>query len=333
MNQQALPDDIWRGCETLVRVCADLKPDETALILSDENTREIGEAIAATAHGVSGQVTHCVIPPFTTHGQEPPKDVADEMVESAVIFGVTKMSMAHSQARSCASQAGARYLSLPDYSIEVLASPALRADFRALTSLSNRLADLLTAGHEITLHTALGTDLTCDISGRTANAAPGWCWGPGTLASPPDAETNIALLEDGSQGTIVVDGSIPCAALGLLQTPLRLTVEKGRVVRVKGRQANTLNRVFDHLGDPATRIVAEFGIGLNPLARLRGFMLEDEGCLGTAHLGIGSNAAIGGKNRIPFHLDFIIRDVTVAIDGNTIIANGQMVEEVLGEHD
>ena len=328
MNRQSLPDDIRRGCETLVRVCADLKPDENTLIVSDENTREIGEAIAVVSREVSAQVTHRVIPPFIMHGQEPSKDMADEMVESAVIFGITKASMAHSQARLHASQAGARYLSLPGYSIEVLTSPALHADFRALTSLSNRLADLFTAGHEVTLHTALGTDLTCNISGRTANAAPGWCWGPGTLASPPDAETNIAVLENSSQGTIVVDGSIPCAELGLLQVPLKLTVEKGRVVRVEGQQGNTLNRVFDHLGDPATRIVAEFGIGLNPLAKLRGYMLEDEGCLGTAHLGIGSNATIGGKNNVPFHLDHIVRYVTVAIDGNTIIENGQIVEEL-----
>ena len=262
------------------------------------------------------------------HGQEPPKDVADEMVESAVVFGVTKMSMAHSQARFRASQAGMRYLSLPDYSIDVLASPALRADFRALTSFSNRLADLLTAGHEVTLRTELGTDLTCNITGRTANAAPGWCCGPGTLASPPDAETNIAIVEDSSNGTIVVDGSIPCPELGLLQAPLRLTVEKGRVVQVEGRLADVLNHVFDCLGNPATRVIAEFGIGLNPMAKLRGFMLEDEGCLGTAHLGIGSNPTIGGKNDVPFHLDHIVRYVTVDIDGYTIIENGQFIKEI-----
>ncbi len=196
-----------------------------------------------------------------------------------------------------------------------------------MTPLSNRLADLLTGGSEITLRTALGTDLICNISGRVANPAPGWCYGPGTLASPPDAETNIAILEDGSNGIIVVDGSIPCTELGLLQSPLRLTVEKGLVVRVEGEHADMLSHVFDRSGTPATRIVAEFGIGINPLAKLQGFMLEDEGCLGTVHLGIGSNATIGGKNSVPFHLDHIVRKVTVAIDGKNIIEGGQLVEE------
>jgi leucyl aminopeptidase (aminopeptidase T) len=329
VNQPVPAEDVRLGCEALVRICADVKPGDRALIVSDQYTWEIGEGIERVARAVTGRVTHRVIPPLTMHGQEPPEDVAADMAGNDVIFGVTRMSMAHSHARFRASQRGARYVSLPDYSFAVLASPALRADFRALMPISKRLADLLTDGTALRLQTALGTDLTCQIGGRVANVAPGWCWGPGALASPPDAETNIAPLEDGSQGTVVVDGSIPCAELGLLQEPLRLTVERGRVVRVQGLRADTLNELFDRLGTPATRIVAEFGIGLNPLAELRGYMLEDEGCLGTAHLGMGANATVGGTNSVSFHLDHIIREVTVSIDGRMIIEHGRIVEGIL----
>jgi leucyl aminopeptidase (aminopeptidase T) len=330
MGDQVLSEEVRFACEALVRVCGDVKPHDKVLIISDEKTRWIGDAIERVAREVTARVTHQTIRGFTMHGQEPPEDVGAEMLASAVVFGVTKMSMAHSQARFKASQAGVRYLSLPDYSIEVLTSPALRADFRALTPLSKRLAELLTAGCTITLQTPSGTELTCDIRGREANAAPGWCWAPGSLASPPDAESNIALVEDGSRGTIVVDGSIPCAELGLLHSPVILTVEAGRVVRVQGEQTDTLTRILDRLGNPATRVVAEFGIGLNPLARLRGLMLEDEGCLGTAHLGIGANATVGGKNCVPFHLDHIVRNVTVAIDDRIIMENGKISDGVGG---
>ena len=37
--------ELMPGCETLVRVCADLKPGEQALVVSDTGTREIGEAL------------------------------------------------------------------------------------------------------------------------------------------------------------------------------------------------------------------------------------------------------------------------------------------------
>jgi len=314
-----------QGCQTLVKVCANLKPGEKALIISDETTRDIGEAICDVAKRVTSSVNHHILSPFTMHGQEPPPNVAEEMLECSVIFGVTSMSMAHTNARLKASQNGVRYLSLPDYNSNVLASEALQVNFRALSEIADRIADILTTGHEIIMSTELGTSLTCNISGRTANSAPGWCDGPGTLASPPDAETNIAPLEDGSQGILVIDGSIPCKELGLLVSPLTLTIENGKIVTVTGKKAKELEAVLDHIGDPATRVLAEFGIGLNPKAKLCGSMLEDEGCLGTVHAGFGSNATIGGNNQVPFHLDMITRNVVIEVDGIPLMDKGQLL--------
>lgn len=308
-------------------MCADLKSGEKALIVSDEVTQKLGEQIAKAARQVTDRVTHRTIPPFRIHGEEPPTEIAALMLESDAIFGITRMSMAHSQARLMANLQGARYLSLPDYSVEVLAGSALQADFRGITALSNRLAEILTQGKKIRMKSASGSDLTCVIDGRVANAAPGWCYGPGTLASPPDAETNIAPIEDQSNGVLIVDGSIPCRELGLLHEPIELTVRNGRVTTIRGGRAGVLEKIFDHIGNPLTRVVAEFGIGLNSLAVLSGSMLEDEGCLGTAHIGIGSNATIGGNNRVPFHLDHIVRHVSIDVDGVPLMENGKIILE------
>jgi aminopeptidase len=69
-------------------------------------------------------------------------------------------------------------------------------------------------------------------------------------------------------------------------------------------------------------VLADLGLGLNPRARLSGRMLEDEGCAGTAHLGFGSNATIGGRNLVAFHLDFVIRRPNVWIDGSLAVREG-----------
>ena len=103
---------------------------------------------------------------------------------------------------------------------------------------------------------------------------------------------------------------------------MTLIVENGLVVKVIGEQSNLLNEIFDRLGDPATRVVAEFGIGLNPRAKLCGKMLPDEGSLGTAHVGIGSNITIGGRNNVPFHLDHILKKANISIDDEIIMYNG-----------
>ena len=71
--------------------------------------------------------------------------------------------------------------------------------------------------------------------------------------------------------------------------------------------------------------VAEFGIGLNPMARLCASNLEDLGRLGNAHVGIGSNYAIGGKIKAPCHIDVIFKDITVYFDERMVIERGKVL--------
>lgn len=320
-----LSTGIDAGCWTLVHQCAVVVPDDRVLVVSDDITSGLGNRLAGVANRVTERVKHVTIPSFTMHGEEPEVTIAEQMNQANVIFAITKMSMAHSRACKNAIANGARYLSLPDYSESLLQSASLQADFQSLTRQSEELADKLSVASTITLETASGSNMRFDIRGRFGNAAPGWCNGPGTIASPPDIETNIAIVEDGSEGILVVDGSIPCAEFGLLESPLTLRVEGGRVIEITGKQSKRLEAIFDRAATPLARILAEFGIGLNPKAKLTGVMLEDEGCLGTVHIGIGANATIGGQNSVPFHLDHIIRHATVKIDGDTLLKNGQLV--------
>lgn len=320
-----LEKDIKRGCEALVRTCADLQPEEKALVISDEITREAGQVLAEAARTVSLRVKHITIKPLAMHGQEPPLEAAEEMMENEVVFGITKMSMAHSLSRQKACSQGVRYLSLPDYNLGLLGSPALQVDFKKNTPIVQRVTEILTRGNKITLKTKLGTELRLCLDGRWANCCPGWCDGPGTLASPPDIESNIAPLEEKSEGVLVVDGSIPHEKLGLLKTPITIEIKNGCIGKICGELADVLEEVLDYLQDRKTRVLGELGFGLNPKARLQGIMLEDEGCLGTVHLGFGSNSIMGGKNQIPFHLDMVICYPTVLVDGRYIFDEGRLV--------
>lgn len=316
---------VKHGCEVLVHVCANLHRKDKVLIISDDFTWKVGQAITEVAQTVSAYVKHITIRPFTMHGQEPPTDVTKKMIESTVVFGVTKMSMAHSLACQKACSQGVRYLSLPDYSLNLLSSPALQVDFKKITPIVQWVTEFLSNGERVLLKTKLGTELWMHLDGRQANCCPGWCLEDGTFASPPDIESNIAPLEEKSEGVIIIDGSIPCEKLGLLKKPIKMEIKNGHITKIYGELANVLEEVLDHPQDPKTRILAELGFGLNPNARLQGVMLEDEGCLGTVHFGFGSNTLIGGKNQISFHLDMIARYPTVLVDGCTIFEEGRLI--------
>ena len=54
-------------------------------------------------------------------------------------------------------------------------------------------------------------------------------------------------------------------------------------------------------------------------------MIEDEKILGTVHLAFGASAAIGGTVSMPIHLDCVVLDATLAVDGTPVLDAGRFV--------
>jgi len=317
------PADCRRGATRLVDHCARVAAGERAGVLAEPDTLDVALHLVEILRGRTTHLRLDVIPPLAVHGAPPPAQATETFAWADVLFGLTRSSMAHTADRKRATDRGARYLSLPDYSLAQLAADSLGFDFETAVPVAARLKQSLDRGRSVRVTTAAGTDLTFDVAGRTANACPGVCRVPGALASPPDAETHIAPVERTADGMLVVDGSIPCREIGLLAAPVRLTVRRGAIADADGPAAAALDRVIAGVGRPEARLLAEFGVGLNPRARLTGRMLDDEGCAGTVHFGFGSNATIGGTTDVPFHLDFVVRSPSVWVDGEQVMDRGE----------
>jgi leucyl aminopeptidase (aminopeptidase T) len=71
--------------------------------------------------------------------------------------------------------------------------------------------------------------------------------------------------------------------------------------------------------------VAELGIGTNENARPSGEVLEDEKILGTAHVAFGASAAIGGTVQVPVHLDCVVLEPDLTVDGTPVVRGGTLV--------
>jgi leucyl aminopeptidase (aminopeptidase T) len=312
----------------LLRHCGGLDRDESLVIVCDTTTRDLAEVFAQQARPLTRQVGVHEVAALEMHGQEPPSAIASAMLDADLILGMTQMSMAHTQARLAASNRGARYLSMPDYDLPLLHNPAVTTDYRAAAPRVRRFAEALDAGTHVRVTTERGTDIELNIGGRNANYCPGFVDTPGALGSPPDIEANISPVEPDSNGVIVIDGSIPCREIGLLSTPVKLTVHDG-IIRDIGTSNDALHTcltsLFARAGSDNAYILGECGIGLNPAAELTGNMLTDEGAFGCVHFGFGSNATMGGVNDVPFHLDFVLREPTLAVDGETLIDKGDVV--------
>lgn len=306
----------------LIEVCADYKIGEKIFIIANEETLTIAEKLLHVSKKYDPNASLTSIPTAKFAGVEPPDEVAEQMLKSDIVFSLAKKSLAHTTARHNATERGTKFLSLPEYDEDVIQSNAILFDYKSVTELSFRLEHILTQGNTITITSEKGTNLTAKLAGRKGNAAPGWCFTKGALASPPDAEVNIAPLEFETNGVIVVDGSIP--GIGLLDMPITLTLKHGKIISFSGSKKDLLIELFSKCNDEKALILGEIGFGLNEKATLTGKMLEDEGSKEVIHFGFGSNSTIGGINKVNFHLDHMVRKCTVFIDDFCLINHGNL---------
>jgi leucyl aminopeptidase (aminopeptidase T) len=175
----------------------------------------------------------------------------------------------------------------------------------------------------------LGTNVEMKLGTREAHALHNVCHEPGTMGSPPDVEAYIAPMEDTAEGVVCIDGAINLPEFGLLREPVKLTLERGEVVGIDGHgEAERFRTLLESYGDPEMHRLGELGIGLNPMARLVGIPLIDEGVLGTAHIALGLNYTYGGTIRdARTHIDCVFKEPTIELDGVSILKNGRLVEK------
>jgi leucyl aminopeptidase (aminopeptidase T) len=205
---------------------------------------------------------------------------------------------------------------------DALCVGAIEADYEECDRLGRKLGAVLAETKEVRITSPAGTDIRGDVTGRPVQYETGLFREPGQFAAFPDSEINISPIEGTAEGKIVSDVSIMSIGITLYE-PVTLIVKQGKVVDFQGGMlARTFREALESLEDEKAFNYAEFGIGLNPCARLAATNLEDLGRLGNCHAGIGSNFAIGGKILAPNHHDAMYKDTTVYFDGKMVLDKG-----------
>jgi leucyl aminopeptidase (aminopeptidase T) len=206
---------------------------------------------------------------------------------------------------------------------DTLVRGPIEADFEHIYPVVQRMAEILTKGKSVRVTAPGGTVFTASIEGRKGGEDI-WSRTPGIASGGPSVEVNVGPLEGTTNGTLVVDGS--GAGIGLIQEPIVITLENGTATKIQGGpEAKKLEEMLEMSGNPNSYNVGELGIGLNPMGRLSGNIMEDESTYGTCHVALGNNVSYGGKNPAPTHLDLIIRRPTIEVDGQVIMSAGKQL--------
>ena len=314
-----MTQELDRAVRTVLRDCLRIEPGTEVLVICNPVTEDIGALMRIEAEGDGAFATLAVISELDSNGAEPPTPVAAAMVAAEVVLAPTIQSLSHTNARRAATQAGVRIATLPGVTEDML-SRLMNADMRTLRRRGAAIAAALRSGEEARITCQHGSDLRLGLKDRIPIADAGVLNAPGAFGNLPCGEAFVAPTT--AEGTLVVDGSI--AGVGKVETPVELTVRDGHLTDATGPEGAALLEMLTMHGEDGTN-VAELGIGTNEEATLTGNILEDEKILGTAHVAFGASAAIGGTVQVPVHLDCVIVEPTVEVDGKEIVRGGQLL--------
>ena len=217
-------------------------------------------------------------------------------------------------------------------------------DYLALQKTVAKVAEVMKNAAKVNVKTALGTDVTFGIEGRRPMTDDGDFKTPGKGGNLPCGELYISPALKTANGSIVFDGSITLDETIILKKPVKVTIEQGFVTEIDGgEEAGRLNAYINEAEKKPfkmaekgelteesaegyaknARNIGEFGIGLNPKARIIGNVLEDEKALSTVHFAIGSNYDRDALALI--HSDGIVKSPTVSVDGKTLMSRGKLL--------
>ncbi|QWU16513.1 Leucyl aminopeptidase (aminopeptidase T) [Paenibacillus sophorae] len=312
-------DKIAAASRKMLADCLGLRVGESLLVVADDGKQMLGEAVRAAGTSLGAEAVLMVMSERTKSGEEPPKAVASAMEATDAVVCITEYSLTHTAARKRAAAAGARVATMPGVTEDMFLNGAITADYLKVKALTDTLTAKLSESRSVRIEKA-GHSLSFSIEGRNGVPSTGLYLLPGESGNLPSGEAYIAPVEGTAAGSLLADGSV--AGYGPLASPLLLTVEQGRLTAAEGDGADAL---LSMLGEGDGRLLGEFGIGTNDKARITGVVLEDEKVYGTIHIAFGNNHTFGGQVSAGVHIDIVVKEPDVYLDGRLVIAAGKLV--------
>lgn len=308
----------------IIEKCVNPSKKDSILIITDTVKKLLAESIFKYCIKKGLNANLIVMLPTKADGQEPSSVISKAILGSDIIIAVTKWSISHTKPILGAKEKGAKIISMPAVE-ESMLKKCISVDYSKMTTLTKRLATLLTKAKTAYITSPAGTDLFLDISNFQGNVWDGIAK-KGKIVNLPDGEANVGI-KDGN-GILVIDGSMPpdqeskWGIIGKIKNPIKLTVSNGKVVKIEGKKEGQILKKMLSGFDSSVYQLAELGIGTNLKAKLTGNVTEDEKILGTVHIALGDNTSFGGKNVSSLHLDGIILKPTLKLDGQFILEDG-----------
>lgn len=317
-----------QSAEMIVNELMAISSTEVVAIMCDEDSpRDMVTALQDAVRMVGAEYAVLLQPSRTAANKNLMNPMIEAGLEKAdVLIGLTASSGApvySEKVKHLLNARSLRVMSLAMRDLDTLTSGGATADYKAVLRDGNRLAEIWREGREMRITSQAGTDITAPIAYDDVIVECGYVRDAGYMAGLPDGEVSSRPIQGTANGVFVVDG--PAAIVGKPASPISIFVEHGRVVRIEGDSvaAKELSNIVATVANADN--IAEFGIGLNPSSRPDGIFQEVKKRRGQVHIAIGDNLYYGGTVKSSVHIDLVLLDPTVHLDGRQLVNKGRLL--------
>jgi aminopeptidase len=322
------------GARNAVRVCLQLKAEERITIITDEATCEIAAALQAEVEEIGSE--HAV---FVLENYPPrpltamPQIILDDLAHSQVsIFAAQSQPgelTARMQMSDVVNKKHIRHGHMVNINRQIMLE-GMRADFREVDALSQRLVDRARRAKRIRCRTPRGTEFEGEFSPKLKWLKTSGIISPEKWGNLPGGE--IFTAPANTNGTFVVDGVVGdylCSKYGdLRDTPITIQVRDNRIVDLTSDNKELLQDFRGYTStDENSNRVGEFAIGTNTACtHVIGNILQDEKIPGI-HIAFGHpySEHTGADWTSKTHIDCVGRDFDIWFDSEQVMSAGKFL--------
>ncbi len=333
--------ELGKSADILCRELFKLKPGETFAITADtESDARVVNAVARAAHAVGAKpLVMWVASPLgvgkAADPMLPVKALSAALKESDAWVEFNNQWLLYSTPYEIATKENKnlRYLCLVGMNPDMMTRCLGRIDYPNLKVYQEKITDMTKKAKHMKLTTPAGTNVEFENDpARPMICEVGYADTPGShmLAGQIGWSPKFETIN----GIIAFDGSV-VPPLGLVKEPVKLHVEKGKIVKIEGgKDAVEYEAWLRSFNDPNMFNMAHVCYGCNPGAKLTGNILEDERVWGCTEWGIGYvGPMLAPPDGIPAasHSDGICLNTSVWLDGAQLTDKGKVVHKDLIE--
>jgi leucyl aminopeptidase (aminopeptidase T) len=323
--------ELMAGAKNAVEVCLSVRPGEKVVVIADEVSRSVAASLEQALEVRGARFTGLLLEDF---GSRPisvaPEPVLDALEQTDV--GVLCMTPQPGElgARMAivrvVERRQIRYAHMVGVTPEIM-QQGMRADYRKVDELSDRLRERMVRAAALTVKTEAGTSFKAQF-----NPELDWVKTSGLIS--PRYWSNLPAGEVFTTPS-TVDGTFVCDATAgdyfngkygdLQATPLVMEIAQGRLKGVECPRKDLEEEFWSycHTDENSDR-VGELAFGTNlGLSHMIGILLQDEKFPGV-HIAFGdpygSQTHANWKSRT--HVDVLTRNCDVWIDEDQVIEKG-----------